>query len=64
MRKINSVIAHLGIKLVKGKDYFYFAALLGTPMNTYVPAPVYTPRLSDLSFGEWVVLAGGATFRP
>ena len=54
VKNINAAIATHGVEIVKGCGYFYFAALPGAPMDQPEIDSVYTMRLSDLTFAEWV----------
>jgi hypothetical protein len=54
-RAINSAISKHGVEIVKGAGYFYFAPLPDAPFGAADQVDsVYTPRLSDLSFDQWV----------
>ncbi len=55
INRINRDIAAYGVEIVMGNGYFYFVPLPGTPFGAADDIDsVYTPRLSDLTHGQWV----------
>ncbi len=54
--KINAAIAQLGVEVVKGNGYFYFADLPGAPEYNADRIPsVYSCHLRCMSLEEWVI---------
>lgn len=44
-------LVHQEMELVKGAGYFYFA---GAGMELVESASIYVPRLTDLTFEQWI----------
>ncbi len=56
-KKVNKSIEGMGFELVKGRGYFWFAALPNTPIEIDAPPSVPVMHLKELTLEQWVEAA-------